>query len=235
MQSLQTQLAVLLLSTLGLLTGIHGQKGTASSPELLLNNPAQHRLAQIREHAKQAVPADDQTQPSPTRFDRRSRDRAPHGVSPDSGRLPGAGGAAERYVFGRMDLATDDYPQGVAIGAFQTGGPKSIAVVNGDSATVSILLGNRDGTFQAKTDYAVGGAPYGIAVGDFNGDGNLDLAVSAYSAVVSILLGNGDGTFQPQVQYSCIETCTDVAVGDFNRDGKLDLALDSYEIGRAHV
>src|ERR1700722_19386520 len=124
MKNLQTQLAVLLLSTLGLLTGVHGQAGAASSRELLSSNPAQRRLAQTREHAEQTAPADKQTQSLPTRLDRLSRDRAPHAALPDSQRLPGAGGAAERYVFGRMDLAVDDYPEAVAIGAFQSGGPK---------------------------------------------------------------------------------------------------------------
>jgi hypothetical protein len=184
--------------------------GTASPAKSLDNFLPARAFAQMKQRAAQ-TPARRNT------------------VSPQPLPLPDAPVAAERYVFGRMDLAVDDAPQAVAIGAFQTGGPQSIAVVA--DGEVSILLGNPDGTFQPKTDYAASVGANAIATGDFNGDGNLDLAVANYDGVVSILLGNGDGTFKPQVGYSCFLTCNDVVVGDFNRDGKLDLAVDSYDGG----
>src|SRR5712692_3480714 len=80
--------------------------------------------------------------------------------------------AAQRYVFGRVDLAVGNSPQAVAVGAFQTGGPQSLAVANYSSSTVSILLGNPDGTYQTHVDYATGAAPDAIFVADFNGDHN---------------------------------------------------------------
>ena len=57
--------------------------------------------------------------------------------------------------------------------------------------------GNGDGSFQAPVAYATAGKPHSIAAGDFNRDGNLDLAVGTVDGPVSILLGNGDATFQP--------------------------------------
>ena len=68
---------------------------------------------------------------------------------------------------------------------------------------VSVLLGNGDGTFRLPTPYEVGGStPVAVAVGDFNGDGNPDLAVVVTTTnSVAILLGNGDGTFQPAIGY----------------------------------
>ncbi len=61
-----------------------------------------------------------------------------------------------------------------------------------------ISLGNGDGTFQPHMDIANISSPEGIAVGDFNGDGKVDLAIVANgSASIVLMLGNGDGTFIP--------------------------------------
>src|SRR3989442_7239714 len=83
-------------------------------------------------------------------------------------------------------------------------------------------LGNGDGTFQPPRNYTMSSLPTMAAVGDFNGDGKLDLAV-ANGSVVSILTGDGDGTLQPAVNFDGFGYS--VAVGDFNGDGKPDLGL----------
>jgi hypothetical protein len=81
--------------------------------------------------------------------------------------------------------------------------------------------------FLAPLAYQAGSEPFSVAVGDFNGDGTLDLAVAnyAYPLNVQILLGNGDGTFQPAVGYVAGGPAQSVAVGDFNGDNILDLAV----------
>ena len=90
--------------------------------------------------------------------------------------------------------------------------------------TVSILLGTGTGSFGAKTDFGTGSDPGSVAVGDFNGDGKLDLAVTnGNSATASILLGTGTGSFGARTGFGTGGGPDSVAVGDFNGDGKLDL------------
>src|SRR4051812_9114329 len=77
--------------------------------------------------------------------------------------------------------------------------------------------------FLDAVNYAAGTGPSAVAVGDFNNDAVLDLAVAGGSTV-SVLLGNTDGTFRPAVSSPAGDTPDSLAVGDFNADGKLDVA-----------
>jgi FG-GAP-like repeat/Abnormal spindle-like microcephaly-assoc'd, ASPM-SPD-2-Hydin/FG-GAP repeat len=81
-------------------------------------------------------------------------------------------------------------------------------------------------TFGSASSVATGQSPISVAVGDFNGDGNLDLAVANfYDKAVSILLGDGTGHFTLAYSLAVGENPVSVEVGDFNGDGKLDLAV----------
>lgn len=74
--------------------------------------------------------------------------------------------------------------------------------------------------------------PVGLAQGDFNGDGKLDLVTANYGAAnLSIFLGNGDGTFQPPhtISIGSDTRPVGIAAADFNGDGKLDLAI-GYDV-----
>lgn len=100
---------------------------------------------------------------------------------------------------------------------------------------VSVLLGNGDGTLRPAVNYPVGNfSVLGMAKGDFNGDGKLDIAAAVGGAsfnyftagALQILLGNGDGTFKnaaPIQVGSPAGTPVSLAAADVNRDGKLDL------------
>jgi hypothetical protein len=117
-------------------------------------------------------------------------------------------------------------PVAEAVGDFNGDGKTDIAVVNESSNTVSVLLGNGDGSFKSAVNYATGTTPVSVAVGDFNGDGHLDLAVAnSGSNSLSLLMGNGDGTFQPRIDTALLLTPSSLTVGDFNGDGKADLAV----------
>lgn len=116
------------------------------------------------------------------------------------------------------------WPGFVVLADFNHDGFLDAAVANraiGTPGQVNILLGKGDGTFKAPVAYGPFSDAFSIGLGDFNGDGNVDIAVGDVSAG-SLLLGNGDGTFR-MGQSIGAEGAAAFAVADFNGDGKLDL------------
>src|SRR6202140_2230405 len=113
------------------------------------------------------------------------------------------------------------------------------ALPSGGNGNLTILVGRGDGTFQSPITLSAGLNPSAMALGDFNGDGKLDIAVldfgnfSGNNGAVYILLGNGDGTFQPPVLLNAGSGPAAIPVaivaGDFNGDGKLDLTVVSSD------
>ena len=96
---------------------------------------------------------------------------------------------------------------------------------------ISIMIGNGDGTFQPSREMSVGRGMSKIAVGDFNRDGNADLAIAGDSSRVYRVFGVGDGTLVLQPTITIIPNQnlgmdnTDIDVGDFNGDAIQDLVV----------
>jgi hypothetical protein len=83
-------------------------------------------------------------------------------------------------------------PSSVATGDLNGDGDPDLAVANGFSNNVSVLLGNGDGSFQSAANYNAGVEPSSVAIGDLNGDGDPDLAVAnEWSDNVSVLINIG--------------------------------------------
>jgi hypothetical protein len=103
-------------------------------------------------------------------------------------------------------------------------GKQDFLGLNSSGGGLVIFLGNGNGTFTPGASYPVvgGGVP---TLGDFNGDGKVDLVL--VGASTQTLLGNGDGTFQPAITSPGVTSGFPAAVGDFNGDGKLDLVVGS--------
>ncbi len=116
----------------------------------------------------------------------------------------------------------------IAAGDFNGDGKQDLAVVDGYQ-TVSVFLGNGDGTFSQSYSYAESGGAFGpcsAAVGDLNGDGHADMVVSElFGGGVIVFLGKGDGTFSGPFGYAGAGSGAGfVALGDFNGDGIIDIA-----------
>ena len=139
-----------------------------------------------------------------------------------------------------VNYAVGPDPVAIVAGDFNHDGHLDLAVLNsnpnknGVGGSLSILSGQGDGTFVASATYGVGFIPTALAAGDFDGDGNLDLAVVISNpnlqfnpGFVTILMGSASGAFTGQANYGVGIAPASIAVGDFNGDGKLDLAVGS--------
>jgi alpha-tubulin suppressor-like RCC1 family protein/Leucine-rich repeat (LRR) protein len=120
-------------------------------------------------------------------------------------------------------------PFAMAQSDFNNDGNMDLAVTNFSSNSVSVLLGDGNGSFGPATPYNVGIGPVHLAVGDFNNDGRSDLAVAnTGSNSISILLGNNLGAFIAAPALVGIGNPQYVVTSDFNGDGYTDLAIAGY-------
>jgi hypothetical protein len=171
------------------------------------------------------------------------------------GKGDGSFTAAHNYYSG---IATPNSvtATGFASGDFNGDGLPDFVVGNFDqsgNAGITVFLSNPDGSLQPGVNYGSGGSLFYVVVGDFNGDGILDIAVSdPGNGVVDIFTGNpssanpkvGDGTFtQSPATFSTGSTSNSgpfsmvdgIVAGDFNRDGQTDLAVVNNQTGDVGV
>lgn len=125
-------------------------------------------------------------------------------------------------------LSTGTTPDAIVAAEFHTttSSNMDLAVANQADNTVSLFLGNGDGTFSAATSFATGTSPVALSAADFNIDGQQDLAVSDQTAnTVSILIGNGDGTFAPRLDLGTGSGPAGLVATTLTSNGRPDLAV----------
>jgi hypothetical protein len=152
-----------------------------------------------------------------------------------AGKGGGLFGTATEYPVGQQ-------PYSVAAGDLNNDGYADLVAVNtslnSKPGTISVLMNNGDGsgTFASAQTYTVGWLPYQVAIGDLNGDGIPDLAVTNYGDnTVSILYGQSGGGF---IGGQTLATCTNpygVAIGDTRHSGQNDIAVTCFHTGQLEV
>jgi hypothetical protein len=134
-------------------------------------------------------------------------------------------------------------PFDLAVGDLTGNGIPDLVVVSADksgTATVAVLLGRGDGTFEPERTFPVptpGDLPYNtVRLADLNHDGKLDLVFSGSGeGKVTIFLGKGDGTFGPGVDYPASRLGAGLAIADVNGDGRPDIVTAGLDPGTANV
>lgn len=133
-------------------------------------------------------------------------------------------------------LSTGSSPLAMTTADVNADGKLDLIYANNGTTTISVCMGNGNGTFVAAVNYTVGTSPSSVAAGDLNGDGRLDLAVTNLnSASTSVLLNNGAGTFATAVNYATGSGSRQCAIADLNGDGRLDLAVANQGAGTVSV
>lgn len=128
------------------------------------------------------------------------------------------------------------FPVSVAIADLNGDGKPDLAVPNLTSSKVSVLLGNGDGTFGPRTDFATGSSPSSVAIADLNADGWPDLVVTNKgSSSVSVLLGIGNGTFGAMSDFATGTGPASVAIADLDADGLADVAVACNASGLSNI
>ncbi|HEV2615050.1 MAG TPA: FG-GAP-like repeat-containing protein [Candidatus Acidoferrales bacterium] len=134
--------------------------------------------------------------------------------------------AVSSDLFPRTDIATGRNPVAIVVSDFNADNKIDLANANHDDNTVSIFLGNGDGTFAANGTLTTGQGPAALVTADFNNDSIPDLAVvNETDGTVSIFLGNGDGTFTLKGTFPTGNTPVAAVATDFDGDGHPDLAV----------
>jgi len=135
----------------------------------------------------------------------------------------------------KVDFTTGSGPQSVAIGDIDRDGKPDLAIANTSIHTVSVLRNTGSSGsigFATKVDFTTGSNPSSIAIGDIDGDGKPDLAVTNYnSTTVSVLRNTGSSGsigFATKVDLTTGTLPFSVAIGDIDGDGKPDLAVANY-------
>jgi hypothetical protein len=135
----------------------------------------------------------------------------------------------------KVQYAAGTGPQGIMIGDIDADGLPDLAITNADGGGTSIRVLRNTSTsgifnFVSSGNFTTGGGPYDLALGDLDGDGQLDIATVNYSGQnVSVLLNTttavGAISFAIKTDFAIGRSALKIALGDLNGDGRLDVVI----------
>ncbi|MHC1703734.1 MAG: IPT/TIG domain-containing protein [Tenuifilaceae bacterium] len=148
----------------------------------------------------------------------------------------------------KIDIATGSQPYFAATGDIDGDGKPDLVVANNTSGTISVYRNTSTlgtiavSSFAAKVDFTTGSSPWGIAIGDLDGDGKLDIVVpNRYSNTISVFRNTSTtgtistGSFAPKVDFATANEPISVAICDVDGDNKLDIAASNYGSSTASI
>ena len=145
----------------------------------------------------------------------------------------------------KVDLNTGNDPWGISLGDLDGDGKLDIAAVNSNSNTVSVFKNKSTigdisaSSFATKLDFTTGSNAYGISLGDLDGDGKLDMAVSNLNSnsvsVFRNITSSGNINFDSKIDFTTGFAPYGVTVGDIDGDGKLDMAVINWNSNTVSV
>ena len=144
------------------------------------------------------------------------------------------GGAAGVFTADEGVVNVGYSPNAIVLADVNRDRKLDIITANYFASTVSVVLGNGNGTFKPEKHFMVGPTPQGLTVTDVNGDRKLDIVTGGFGLPemsATVALGRGDGSFQPSKSHPAGEAINDAGVADFNGDGIKDLVTAGF-VGR---
>lgn len=122
--------------------------------------------------------------------------------------------------------AVGSSPRAVAAGNLNGDAEADLVVANSYPTSISVLVGNGNGTFQSAINTPVNDSPEAMAIGDMDNDGKTDVVLATgYYGRIKVLLGTGTGTFAPPISYDIGSEPYALALADFNNDGHRDVVV----------
>jgi hypothetical protein len=132
-----------------------------------------------------------------------------------------------------VNISVGAGPAGITTADFNNDGKLDFAVANygfiGQGTTVSVVLGNGNGTFQSQLIFPAGNGPTNLKAGKLNGDNLPDLVVSNENGNMNVLMNSGGNNFSGRIEYTPPSPinggANDIDLADLDNDGDLDIAL----------